>query len=126
MTKSPTSYILWLPSWYPNKLTPFDGDFIQRHARAAALYNNIHVIYSVPDEGKFADNIKESLNTDGRLTEHIIYFKKSRGFFGRVGAFLKWNKLLKETIKRYIQENGKPHIVHVHVPMKAGLIARWI
>ena len=50
MTKPPAPYVLWLPSWYPNKLAPFDGDFIQRHAKAAALYNDILVIYAVPDE----------------------------------------------------------------------------
>lgn len=126
MTESPTPYILWLPSWYPNKLAPFDGDFIQRHAQAAALYNNIHVIYATPDERIVANSIDESVNRNGKLTEHIIYFKKSGSFLGRVRAFLQWNKILKRTIKRYIEENGKPAIVHVHVPMKAGLIARWI
>jgi len=126
MTKSPGPYILWLPSWYPNKLAPFDGDFIQRHARAAALYNDIHVIYAAPDERTVANNIDGSVNRSGKLTEHIIYFKKSRGFLGRIQAFLKWNKILKKNIKRHIEENGKPAIVHVHVPMKAGLIARWI
>ena len=42
--------ILWLPSWYPNKLAPFEGDFIQRHAQAAALYNKIYVIKVVADD----------------------------------------------------------------------------
>jgi glycosyltransferase involved in cell wall biosynthesis len=127
MTKATSSYILWLPSWYPNKLAPFDGDFVQRHARAAALYNDILVIYAVADEERMSTNdFDQSLNKDGRLTEHIIYFKKSAGFLGRVQAFLKWNKLLKKSIKRFIEENGKPRLVHVHVSMKAGLIARWI
>ena len=127
MTKPAAPYILWLPSWYPNKLAPFDGDFIQRHARAAALFNNILVIHAVPDEkGRYTRNVEESLNVEGTLTEHIIYFKRPGGPFGRVQAFLKWNKLLKESIRRFIEENGKPHLVHVHVPMKGGLIARWM
>ena len=37
--------ILWLASWYPNRNDPFDGDFIQRHARAAAIDHDIHVIH---------------------------------------------------------------------------------
>jgi glycosyltransferase involved in cell wall biosynthesis len=81
----------------------------------------------VPDEKeKLTSNVDESFTRDGRLGEHIIYFKKSAGLLGRVRTFLKWNKLLRKTIKRYVKENGKPGIVHVHVPMKAGLIARWI
>ena len=127
MTKAPAPYVLWLPSWYPNKLAPFDGDFIQRHAKAAAMYNDILVLYAVPDEEeKVTGNVDENFTRNGRLAEHIIYFKKSAGLLGRVLAFLKWNELLRKTIKRYVKENGKPDIVHVHVPMKAGLIARWI
>ncbi len=127
MTEPSPPYILWLPSWYPNKLAPFDGDFIQRHAKAVALYNDILVIYGVADEqGTSGNSVEETFNREGRLTEHIIYFKKSGGLFGRVLAFLKYNKLLKKTIRRLIEENGKPRLVHVHVPMKAGLIARWI
>jgi len=127
MTRPCAPYILWLPSWYPNKLAPFDGDFIQRHAKAAALYNDIVVIYAAPDqEGKITHGVDKSFTRNGRLAEHIIYFKRPAGLFGRLRAFLKWNKLLRQTIKKYIEENGKPGIVHVHVPLKAGLIARWI
>jgi glycosyltransferase involved in cell wall biosynthesis len=108
-------------------LDPFDGDFIQRHAKAAALYNDILVIYATPDEnGKLTHSVDERFISSGRLAEHIIYFKKSTGLLGRIRAFLKWKRLLKRTVKRYIEEKGKPRIVHVHVPMKAGLIARWI
>ena len=127
MTKAPAPYVLWLPSWYPNKLAPFDGDFIQRHAKAVALYNDILIIYGVADEeGRLTSSVDENFTRNGRLAEHIIYFKKSAGLVGRVRAFLKWNRLLRKTIKRYLKEMGKPAIVHVHVPMKAGLIARWI
>ena len=42
------AYILWLPSWYPNKLDPFDGDFIQRHAVAVSAFVPVHVKVDVP------------------------------------------------------------------------------
>jgi len=119
MTKSPGPYILWLPSWYPNKLAPFDGDFIQRHARAAALYNDIHVIYAAPDERTVANNIDGSVNRSGKLTEHIIYFKKSRGFLGRIQAFLKWNKILKKrkVILPNIQQNFDFSLIHLSLSL---------
>ena len=60
------------------------------------------------------------------LLSILFILKNQQAFVGRVRAFFKWNKLLRKAIKRYIKENGKPGIVHVHVPMKAGLIARWI
>ena len=37
--------ILWLASWYPNKIDGFKGDFIQRHAKAAAIYEDVQVIH---------------------------------------------------------------------------------
>ena len=45
MSKQQKPYILWLPSWYPNKSEPYSGDFIQRHAKAAALYDPVTVIF---------------------------------------------------------------------------------
>jgi len=122
-----SSYILWLPSWYPNKLDPFDGDFIQRHAHAASLRTNIHVIFVKADqEGKITDNQHESFAKEEKLSEHIIYFKKPTSFLGRLNSFRKWKRLFKKAVKKHIQENGKPELVHVHVALRAGIIAKWI
>ena len=119
--------ILWLVSWYPNKLDAFDGDFIQRHAQAASLYNDVHVIQVVADEkGVVTNSVYEEKNEAAGLTEHIIYFKKPASFFPRLLGFLKWKKLYKQSIKNYISKNGLPHVVHVHVPVKAGLLALWM
>ena len=38
-------YALWLPGWYPTTLAPYDGDFIQRHAKATSLYKNVIVVF---------------------------------------------------------------------------------
>ena len=55
-------------------MEPFNGDFIQRHARAAALFNDIHVIHVTYDYPDKEDNPGQELNNTGQLTEHIIYF----------------------------------------------------
>jgi glycosyltransferase involved in cell wall biosynthesis len=120
------SFILWLPSWYPNKLKPFDGDFIQRHAQAAALYNKIYVIKIVADEaGAVTNDVKTDISTQGNLTEEIIYYKKTASFFGIPAAY-RAMRLYRHGIKNCISKNGKPRLVHVHVAMKAGLLALWI
>ena len=119
--------ILWLASWYPNKLAPFDGDFIQRHARAAALYNDIHVIHVVGDgRGIIQNNVHEDLHQSQNLVEQVIYFRKSNTFTGRMLAHYQWADHFKKAVKKYIASQGKPDIVHVHVGMKAGIIALWI
>jgi glycosyltransferase involved in cell wall biosynthesis len=119
--------ILWLSSWYPNKLAPFDGDFIQRHARAAALYNDIHVIHVVGDgKGIIQSNVQEDLVQSKNLVEQVIYFRKSNTLIGRLLAHYHWASHFKKAVKKYIASHGKPDIVHVHVGMKAGMIALWI
>jgi hypothetical protein len=74
-TAKHSSYVLWLPSWYPCKLTPYDGDFIQRHARAVSQYIPVHVIHLVRDkDGKITKDVEIISNHDGELTETIIYY----------------------------------------------------
>jgi glycosyltransferase involved in cell wall biosynthesis len=113
--------ILWLASWYPNRDDPFDGDFIQRHARAAALYDDIHVIFvraSCIDKP-----IEEKTTGDGRLTEQVIYYRQPSGVFAYFRKQWKWRKLYLKAAEEYIARNGKPHCIHVHIPWKAGVIA---
>ena len=74
MNQAP-SYILWLPSWYPNKLAPYDGDFIQRHAKAVSAYIPLHVLHIIRDEkGTITKSLKIEENKSGNLAEVIIYY----------------------------------------------------
>ncbi|NOT52471.1 MAG: glycosyltransferase [Chitinophagaceae bacterium] len=118
--------VLWLCSWYPGKTEPFNGDFIQRHAQAAALYNDIHVIHVTADSsGVIKETIAEIKKEEG-LVEHIVYYKKSMTAWGRFIGHYKLLFLYKDAIRKYIGENGKPDLVHVHVPVKAGLLGLWM
>jgi glycosyltransferase involved in cell wall biosynthesis len=122
--------VLWLCSWYPNSFSPYDGDFIQRHAKAVAAYTPIDVFY-ISQSGETVNVDKDNLieSEEGNPKEKLIFFR-----FMKTG--LRWiDKLIynilyfrayKKTIKKYISNEGVPDIVHVHVPMKAGMIAMWM
>ncbi len=112
--------ILWLASWYPNHFDKFDGDFIQRHARAAAINNDIHVIFV--KDADIIQSVEEEWNYATGLTEQIVYIKKTNALFKQ----LKWLAQYKKAISNYIKKNGSPAIVHVHIPWKAGLLALWL
>ncbi len=116
--------ILWLVSWYPNKLDAFDGDFIQRHARAAAIENDIHVIF-VKDAVLDQAYQEEILHSPG-LTEQIIYFKRPKGVFAKIWKQWLWYSYYRKAITHYLRQNGLPYLVHVHVPWKAGIMALWV
>ena len=116
--------ILWLASWYPNRNDWFDGDFIQRHARAVAIYHDVHVIFVT--EAGIENAIEEEWNYATGLTEQIIYFKKTNGFLSRIRKQLSWRNIFQKAVEKYIDKNGTPDHIHVHVPWKAGLIALWV
>jgi len=118
--------ILWLCSWYPSKLDLFNGDFIQRHAKAAAAFNDIYVIYVAGDNTGKADKKEREISKSDGLTEHIVHFPVSSSFSGKIRAHFNYLFIFKQAIRRYLVENGKPDLVHVHVPMKAGLLALWL
>ena len=39
--------VLWLCSWYPHSTDPYDGDFIERQAKALSLHMQVDVIHVV-------------------------------------------------------------------------------
>ncbi len=116
--------ILWLVSWYPNRDDRFDGDFIQRHARAAALVHDIHVIFV--KDSPIDSPLEEEWNHATGLTEQLIYFRTLNGLFAKARKQVTWQSLVRGAVKKYIKTHGLPHLVHVHVPWKAGLAALWI
>ena len=121
--------VLWLASIYPTKLFPFDGDFIQRHAQATALYCQVEVLHIVKDEqGVLTKDVKEIITTNDQLTERIIYYKPIRTSIRLIDRFLsslKYKQLSRAAIKKYIAENGMPVFFHLHIALKAGLTVLW-
>ena len=121
--------VLWLASSYPSKLHPYNGDFVQRHARATALFCEIEVLHIVKDdEGIITNDVKEIIVSNKRLTEKNIYYKPLKTSIRIVDRFLsslKYKKIARNFVKNYMLQNGKPAYVHVHIAMKAGLTALW-
>lgn len=119
--------ILFLPSWYPSKATPYVGDFIQRHARAAALYNDVYVLHVAKVSDPHLKTPAEEIQREGNCTEHIIYNR--RGLLpvgGKILSIFHYYSLNRKYLDNYIREYGLPDVVHVHVPIKAGLVALWL
>jgi glycosyltransferase involved in cell wall biosynthesis len=122
--------ILWLCSWYPNELDPFDGDFVERHAMALSLFTEVHVIHLVQNyellKGQ-TGNDRRSHN--GNLHTHISmipFAATSSSFINKLLFNWSYQRKLKELLEAFIKENGKPDLVHVHVPVKAGAGAVWL
>ena len=122
--------VLWLASWYPNQVSPYEGDFIQRHARAVTAYSKVTVVYlSQAGETLNIYNSQDIEQEKDNVLEKIVFFKyKKTGvkWFDKIKYNLTYYRTYKKLITEYIKTNGRPDIVHVHVPMKAGMIALWM
>ncbi len=123
------SKVIWLASWYPNEYEPVVGDFIQRHAKAVAELMPITVIHVVQlgKDTKAKDKVK--VNENGNLKEIIHYFSYKKMGISWLDKLLYNSRYLRyyeKVLKQYVKQNGKPLLLHVHVPIKAGIVARKI
>jgi len=123
-------HILWLASWYPDEINPYNGDFIQRHAQATAEFVPLTVVYvSQHGPGVNLPTSRIDVKESGNLTEIIVYFPyKKTGIASLDTIVYNWKFFhhYKKFMRQYRLDKGKPDIVHVHVPMKAGRIALWM
>jgi glycosyltransferase involved in cell wall biosynthesis len=123
-------HLLWLASWYPDHLSPNNGDFIQRHARAVALslpFTVIHVVQGDPAQDQ--DFRATELRVVGNLREWIVQFHYRKTGIRLLDKFRYtrcYRKALFGAIRNYIKANGLPELVHLHIPMKAGMAALWL
>lgn len=121
--------VLWLTSWYPNKFDQYNGDFIQRHAQAVAPYCKLSVIHvqMVPSRFQTTAVKIEEIHQE-KFSEKIVYVKESALCFpfNKLVNQINYERYFKQAIKQYLKLNGKPNLVHVHVPIKAGKLALWL
>ena len=111
------SHILFLTSWYPTKKSPFAGDFVQRHAKAAALLNDITVLHAERND-KQKESYEISVIKDS-ITEIRVHYKgsffKPFNFFKRLAALYKGHKL-----------TGNYDLIHLNVTYPAGIFALFL
>lgn len=74
-------HILILSSWYPNRLNPFLGNFVQRQAQLLSKKNKVTVLYTVADNVRSDTEI--TIHDDGTLKEILVYHPKGSNFFSR-------------------------------------------
>ena len=103
--------------WYPHRYDPMLGLFVQRHAEAAAIYNDISVVYVHPDD--IISQKFEIVNTiDNNVNTIRIYYKKPKSKILSILRFFRANRLA-------IKHLPRPDIIHVHILTRLGLIAWW-
>ncbi|KIA89344.1 glycosyltransferase [Kaistella jeonii] len=110
--------ILFISSWFPNKLEPTNGNFVQRHAEAVSLIHSVEILHAinVTDQKKkylFDDQLINGIRT------LIVYYKNSPNplinFVRRMKAYSLGFKILQ-----------KPDLVHANVLHNNMLFAVYL
>lgn len=107
-------HILFLCSWYPSKVFPTNGDFIQRHAQAVGVKHLVSVFHIVSNPDVKKTTIEKMVNSN--VTEFIAYVKPSSFFLIKWMRFWKAYELLLSEVKEI-------NVVHVHRLYPMGICA---
>lgn len=120
--------VLWLCSWYPNSTDPYDGDFIERQAKALSLHMQVDVMHVVQNFNflKKESSFRTEEKHEGQLHSSVYFMplpKTEISFWQKLLFNRQYQAFYKKLIADYISKNGKPDLIHLHVPVKAGAIA---
>lgn len=118
----PYKKVLFISSWFPDRITRSNGDFIKRHAQTAATNNDVVALFVKHDPGM--QEKKELVESqEGNYREVLIYFKRKEGIahnFLKIYSYLKlylWG--YKYVLKKYFE----PDLIHANITFPIGIIA---
>ncbi len=122
------NYALWLVSWYPNRTDKLLGDFIERHAKASALFCKVIILFITKDEKLKYGQVEIEKSKENNLVVYKIYYGKffCGGRLSKIQSLIKYTFLQHKIYRQIISLYGEPAIVHVHVAMKGGLLGRYL
>ncbi|MCL6523382.1 MAG: glycosyltransferase [Thermoflavifilum sp.] len=118
--------ILWLVSWYPDRMQPTNGDFIERHALAASRVADIVVVHLTKDPTLSAARLEVDDSSAPSLVVYRWYDVPStfqHPLFRKIHHAWKYAWAAYRVLTIVFKQQGKPDLVHAHVSWKAGLLA---
>ncbi|WP_299012225.1 glycosyltransferase family 4 protein [uncultured Polaribacter sp.] len=110
--------VLFLCGWYPSKILPTNGDFIQRHAEAVALNNNVFVLHIISKNNANKKTTFTSETVNG-VRANIAYIPSTKNPFLKFFYFtMAFKKLLKNI--------GNFDVVHLNEIYPFGIFSLYL
>ncbi len=99
-------HVIFFCSWYPSRVFPTNGDFIQRHAEAVSRVFRVTVLHVVSDPALPAGSVEVEEKQERSLRVLRAY----------LGPSAKWLKPLRffAAYRRLVNMAGSCDVVHVH------------
>lgn len=110
--------ILFISSWFPNKLETTNGNFVRRHAEAVALLHDVEILHAIGDSKQKQNYIFDDQLVSGIRTL-IVYYKQLN------------NPVLNFIRRSIAYQKGfvrlhKPDLVHGNILQNNMLFAVWL
>ena len=116
--------VLFISSWFPNKVNPTLGNFVEKHAEAVSLYADVAVLYVCFDD-LLTSKQSYVYEKHHKLDVHIVYLRKIKTNLPFIASLVKLFRIIKAYYYGFhqIYKKEKPDIVHANVLIPIGLIA---
>lgn len=99
--------ILFISSWFPSKIEPTNGNFVQRHAEAVSLLHDVEILHAIGDFNQTETYLFDDQMIHGNRTL-VVYYKNSKNpvlnFYRRMISY-----------KKGFSKLQKPDLVHANV-----------
>ncbi len=121
-------HVLFLPKWYPNKLDPFDGNFVENHAHAVKKYAKVSVIFVHSEERENNDFALSQMANNG-ITEIHVFFKKSNlgiSFLNKFQTAFRYFNAQLIAYKQLLKTSRQPDVSHIHVMTRSSLLGLYL
>lgn len=116
-------HILFISSWFPTRMHPFRGDFVERHAWAIAKQHRVSVLHVEQLEGDSNFPILDRFEEKG--VQYFIYYQR-RSVFPVIGWAIdyvkKW-RLYQKGFSLINQKECAIDLIHANITYPGGYIA---
>ncbi|MCW3072125.1 MAG: hypothetical protein JWO44_2015 [Bacteroidetes bacterium] len=117
--------ILFLSGWYPNRVLPTLGNFVQKHAEAVALHSNVAALHVCAD-ASCKEPFEVTENTVNNVFTVNVYYRKVSHGIPLVSQLQKVMRNLKAWslgMQRLNKKFTHTDLVHHNILYPSGLIA---
>jgi glycosyltransferase involved in cell wall biosynthesis len=121
--------VLFLASWYPSRVQPLRGIFVQRHAEAVARTCRVAVLSLFADPALAPDRHEVECREDGDLLTVRIYYNTRRLRLpgaARIYKLARFWRLHHVGFAVIRERLGRPDLAHLHVIYPMGWFALWL
>lgn len=116
--------ILFISGWYPNRVLPTLGNFVQKHAEAVALNSNVTVLNVWPDKNCINDIEFTESNINNVYTINV-YYKKVRNkipVFSQIQKFFRIKNAYRMGVEIVNNRYSHIDIIHHNILYPSGIV----